>query len=90
MQAMSVSMISEWMPSVKNAFSGSGLKVLEREDNDAKNAAAATPLLSGAGHAEIVRALLGRGANANAVSALKTTPLWRLSRIQNPMTPPAC
>ena len=42
---------------------------------DAKNAAEATPLLYGAGHAEIVRALLARGANANAVSALKNTPL---------------
>ncbi len=42
---------------------------------DAKNAAEATPLLYGAGHAEIVRALLARGANPNAVSALKNTPL---------------
>jgi ankyrin repeat protein len=44
-------------------------------DADAKNAAEATPLLYGAGHAEIVRALLTRGANPNAVSALKNTPL---------------
>ncbi len=42
---------------------------------DAKNAAEATPLLYGAGHAEIVRALLARGANPNAVSAEKNTPL---------------
>jgi ankyrin repeat protein len=42
---------------------------------DAKNAAEATPLLYGAGHAEMVRALLARGANPNAVSTLKNTPL---------------
>jgi ankyrin repeat protein len=42
---------------------------------DAKNAAQATPLIYGAGHAEIVRALLAGGANPNAVSTLKNTPL---------------
>ena len=42
---------------------------------DAKNAAEATPLLYGAGHAEIVRALLARGANPNAPSKDKDTPL---------------
>ena len=42
---------------------------------DARNAAEATPLIYGAGHAEIVRALLARGANPNATSTLKNTPL---------------
>ena len=42
---------------------------------DAKNTDEATPLLYGAGHAEIVRALLARGANPNAVSKAKNTPL---------------
>lgn len=42
---------------------------------DAKNAAEATPLLYGAGHAEIVRALLAGGANPNAASKAKNTPL---------------
>lgn len=42
---------------------------------DEKNTAQATPLLYGAGHAGIVRVLLARGANPNAASALKITPL---------------
>ncbi len=42
---------------------------------DPKNTAEATPLLYGAGHADIVRLLLARGANANAASKSKNTPL---------------
>ncbi len=42
---------------------------------DAKNSAEATALIYGGGHAGIVRALLARGANPNAVSKLKNTPL---------------
>ncbi len=42
---------------------------------DAKNTAAATPLIYGAGHAEIVRALLARGASPGSVSQENQTPL---------------
>lgn len=42
---------------------------------DARNAGAATPLLYGAGDADIVRTLLAKGADPNAVSALLHTPL---------------
>jgi ankyrin repeat protein len=42
---------------------------------DAKNNAGATPLIYGAGDAGIVRALLERGADANAVSKLMVMPL---------------
>ncbi len=42
---------------------------------DAKNQAEATPLIYGAGDAGVVTALLERGANANAVSTLRMTPL---------------
>lgn len=42
---------------------------------DTVNAAGATPLVYGAGNAEIVGALLARGANPNAVTKEKTTPL---------------
>lgn len=42
---------------------------------DARNNAEATPLIYGAGEADIVTALLARGANANAVSTLLVTPL---------------
>jgi ankyrin repeat protein len=52
-----------------NAMLGAGAEV------DARNTAAATPLLYGAGHAGIIRALLARGADPNAASKLKITPL---------------
>jgi ankyrin repeat protein len=52
-----------------NALLAAGAEV------DARNEAAATPLIYGAGHAGVVRALLARGADPNAASKLKITPL---------------
>lgn len=50
----------------------------------------ATPLLYGAGHAEIVRALLARGANPNALSKAKNTPLMVAAAPRNPTRQCGC
>jgi ankyrin repeat protein/mono/diheme cytochrome c family protein len=52
-----------------NALLAAGAEV------DAKNKEEATPLLYGAGHAQIVRALLAKKADVNATSKMKNTPL---------------